>query len=441
MNKVRKFFVEKKNELIKKKIRKIKLKLAFYIRHVNRNLLICLKWTFLACVVGIVVGGISTFFAYGMKQVTTIREENPYLIYLLPIAGLVIIFCYRGFNYKDDKGTNLVLSTVHAEAEIPARMAPLIFISTIITHLFGGSAGREGAALQLGGSMGNLIGRIFKLDDRDKRVIVMSGMSAAFAAVFGTPMAAAIFSIEVVSIGVMYYAALLPCVVAVLIASRFSLTMGINPETFTISNIPELSVKTGIIIFILAIFCAALSSLFCITLHKVGKAFKKYIKNPYIRVFIAGVIVVIVTSIIGSYDYNGAGVDVIERAINGDVIWYAFIIKMILTAITLQAGYKGGEIVPSFFIGATFGALFGNIIGFSPSLCAGVGMMSVFCGVTNCPITTILISFELFGFSGVSYFLLATSVSYLLSGYYGLYKDQRIIYSKYKTRYINRKTR
>ena len=254
-------------------------------------------------------------------------------------------------------------------------------------------------------------------------------------------MAAAIFSIEVVSIGVMYYAALLPCVVAVLIASRFSLTMGINPENFTISNIPELSVKTGIIIFILAIFCAALSSLFCITLHKVGKAFKKYIKNPYIRVFIAGVIVVIATSIIGSYDYNGAGVDVIERAINGDVIWYAFIIKMILTAITLQAGYKGGEIVPSFFIGATFGALFGNIIGFSPSLCAGVGMMSVFCGVTNCPITTILISFELFGFSGVSYFLLATSVSYLLSGYYGLYKDQRIIYSKYKTRYINRKTR
>ena len=395
----------------------------------------------MACVVGIVVGGISTFFAYGMKQVTTIREENPYLIYLLPIAGLVIILCYRGYNYKDGKGTNLVLSTVHAEGEIPARMAPLIFISTIITHLFGGSAGREGAALQLGGSMGNLIGRIFKLDDRDKRVIVMSGMSAAFAAVFGTPMAAAIFSIEVVSIGVMYYAALLPCVVAVLIASRFSLTMGINPENFTISNIPELSVKTGIIIFILAIFCAALSSLFCITLHKVGKAFKKYIKNPYIRVFIAGVIVVIVTSIIGSYDYNGAGVDVIERAINGDVIWYAFIIKMILTAITLQAGYKGGEIVPSFFIGATFGALFGNIIGFSPSLCAGVGMMSVFCGVTNCPITTILISFELFGFSGVSYFLLATSVSYLLSGYYGLYKDQRIIYSKYKTRYINRKTR
>ena len=217
--------------------------------------------------------------------------------------------------------------------------------------------------------------------------------------------------------------------------------MGINPETFTISSIPELSLKTGIIIFILAILCAALSSLFCITLHKVGKAFKKYIKNPYIRVFIAGVIVVIVTSIIGSYDYNGAGVDVIERAINGDVIWYAFIIKMILTAITLQAGYKGGEIVPSFFIGATFGALFGNIIGFSPSLCAGIGMMSVFCGVTNCPITTILISFELFGFSGVSYFLLATSVSYLLSGYYGLYKDQRIIYSKYKTRYINRKTR
>lgn len=435
--------LETKNKIkrINKKIKSKPKLVIYYTRHVGEHLLLCVKWIFLSCIVGIVVGGFSTLFAYSMGKVTTFREQNPNIIFLLPVAGLFIVFLYRVFDYKNDKGTNLVLSTIHAQAEVPTKMAPLIFISTVITHLFGGSAGREGAALQLGGSIGNFLGKILKLDDRDKRVIVMCGMSAAFAAVFGTPMAAAIFAMEVVSVGVMYYAALVPCVFSVLIASKFASNMGISSDTFTINNIPELSILSGSEILLLSILCAGLSVIFCIILHKFGDLYRKYIKNPYYRIFFAGVIIVLATLILQTTDYNGAGVEVIEKAMKGEVVPYAFIAKMILTAITIEAGFKGGEIVPSFFIGATFGCVFGNLIGLSPSLCAAVGMISVFCGVTNCPITSILISFELFGFEAVPYFLIAASISYLLSGYYGLYNDQTIVYSKYKTLFINRKAR
>ena len=437
--------MDNKGENYRSKIKEIAIKeekkAVYSVKHSFSHLLTCVKWIFLACIVGVVVGGVSTLFAFCMNKVTVFRQDNPKIIFLLPIAGLFIVFLYGIFNYKNDKGTNLVLSTIHAEGQVPAKMAPLIFISTVVTHLFGGSAGREGAALQLGGSMGNLLGNILKLDDRDKRVIVMCGMSAAFAAVFGTPMAAAVFAMEVVSVGVMYYAALVPCVFSVLIASRFASSMGISSDTLKITLIPKLTIISGVKILILSILCAVLSVLFCITLHKAGDLYRRYLKNPYIRIFLAGIIIVVITLLLGTTDYNGAGVDVIERAVSGHAVPYAFLIKMILTAITIEAGFKGGEIVPSFFIGATFGCVFGNIIGFSPSLCAAVGMIAVFCGVTNCPIASILISFELFGFEGVPYFLIAASISYLLSGYYGLYKDQTIVYSKYKTLFINRKAR
>lgn len=333
----------------------------------------------------------------------------------------------------------MVLSTIHAETELPFKMAPLIFISTIVTHLFGGSAGREGAALQLGGSIGNQLGRWFRFDEKDRRIVVMCGMSAAFAAIFGTPIAASIFAMEVVSVGVMYYAALVPCVFASLIASKFAVNMGIGPKSFHILSIPEFRFVPSIQIILLALCCAGLSVLFCMILHAFGDVLYARFKNPYIRIAVVGVVIVLLTSVLQTTDYMGTGVQVIARAINGKVQPEAFLLKMIFTALTLEAGFKGGEIIPSFFVGATFGCFFGQIIGLSPSLCAGVGMIAVFCGVTNCPVTSMLIAFELFGYEGVPYFLIAISVSYLMSGYYGLYHDQTIVYSKYKTEYINRK--
>ncbi len=376
-----------------------------------------------------------------MNIVTEYREDNNYILYFLPLAGIVTVFLYSVFKYENDKGTNLVLSTIHAQGELPFRMAPLVFITTILTHLFGGSAGREGAALQLGGSIGNQLGRWFKLDDTDKRVVILCGMSAAFSAVFGTPMAAAVFSMEVVSVGVMYYAALVPCVFSSLVASYFATNFGIRGENFKFIEFPSLKILNATEIICLSVLCAALSVIFCILLHKSGDLMKRYLKNPYIRIFLSGSVIVIFSLLLGTQDYNGAGISIITKAIKGESVPYAFAVKMIFTAITIGAGFRGGEIVPSFFVGATFGCMFGNLIGFSPSVCAAVGLISVFCGVTNCPITSLLISFELFGSDGIPYFLIAVAVSYFMSGYYGLYNDQTIVYSKYRAKYLNRKAR
>lgn len=421
-------------------MRQIKM-IRFYIGRIMRNLAVFIRWGIFSAFVGLFVGAFSTLFAFCLRQVTSFRTENPWLILCLPLAGVVIVFLYGVFRYKNDKGTNMVLSSIHAEAEVPFRMAPLIFISTIITHLFGGSAGREGAALQLGGSIGQQLGKLFRFDEKDQRIVVMCGMSAAFSAIFGTPIAASIFSMEVVSVGVMYYAALVPCVFSSLVASKFANHMGIGPNVFKIRQMPLFEVVPSLKVIGLALCCAALSVVFCMALHSLGDFYRNKLKNPYIRIIVSSLVIILLTIILQTDDYMGAGVPVIQRAIQGNVEPLAFVWKIVFTALTLEAGFKGGEIVPSFFVGATFGCLFGHILGISPSLCAAVGMMSVFCGVTNCPVTSMLIAFELFGYHGVPFFLLGISVSYLMSGYYGLYHDQTIVYSKYKTEYINRKAR
>ena len=271
--------------------------------------------------------------------------------------------------------------------------------------------------------------------------MIMCGMSAAFAAVFGTPMAAAVFAMEVVSVGVMYYAALLPCVIASIIAAEFATGVGLNPETFPVARIPQLSVESGLKMAVIAAGCGLLSILFCVALKAVSGIYGKYLKNPYLRVCVAGCLVIGITMLLGTGDYMGAGNELIARAVEqGKARPLDFLWKMILTAITMRAGYRGGEIVPAFSVGATFGCVAGGLLGFSPEVAAAASMVALFCGVTNCPIASMLISFELFGFSGAAYYLIAISISYALSGYYSLYKDQTIVYSKYKARYINKKT-
>jgi H+/Cl- antiporter ClcA len=410
------------------------------IKHNCNRVIISIKWVIFSIISGIVVGLVGTAFYFSMAYVTNMRAMHPWLIYFLPLGGLVIVGAYHLMHDEKDTGTNLVLSSIHSGDHLPLRMAPLIFVSTLITHLFGGSAGREGAALQLGGSIGSGIGSLFKFDEKDKHIMIMCGMSAAFSALFGTPMAAAIFSMEVVSVGIMHYSALVPCVVASLIAHGIATHFGASAEVFFIEEIPAFGIETSVKITVLAILCALVSILFCVALHGSEHLYKKYLKNPFIRIFVGGCLIIILTLLVGNQDYNGTGINVIEKCFDGSVRSEAFLMKIIFTAVTLGAGFKGGEIVPSFFTGAAFGCLFGNIVGFSPTLCAAIGMTSVFCGVTNCPITSLLISFELFGYDGMPYFLLAVSFSYMLSGYFGLYHSQKIMYSKYKTNYINKRT-
>ena len=273
-------------------------------------------------------------------------------------------------------------------------------------------------------------------------MIVMCGMSAAFSALFGTPMAAAVFALEVVSVGVMYYTALMPCMIASLIASQFAAGMGVTPESFHVVDIPALSLETGLKMVIVAVGCAVVSIIFCMVLNAVAGLYAKWLKNPYIRVVVGACLVIAVTLLLRTDEYMGSGAELIAKAVEtGQTNTFAFLWKIILTALTMRAGFRGGEIVPSFCVGATFGCVMGNLLGLSPSICAACGMAAVFCGVTNCPITSILIAFEMFGFRGVSFYLIAVSISYAASGYYGLYKDQTIVYSKYKAKYVNRHTR
>lgn len=410
------------------------------IAHNAHRALVSVKWVIFAILVGTIVGLCGSAFYFGMSYVTILRTADPWLILLLPAGGLVIVGLYHLFHDEKDTGTNLVISAIHSGDELPFRMAPLIFVSTLITHLFGGSAGREGAALQMGGSIGNALGRLFRFDEKDRHVMIMCGMSAAFSALFGTPMAAAIFPMEMVSVGVMYYIALVPCVISSLVAHGIAVSFGVSNELFLIGEIPAFGILSSVKISVLAILCALVSILFCVILHQTGHLYKKLFKNPYLRVFAGGCLIVLLTCLVGNQSYNGTGINIIENCINGTVRPEAFLLKMLFTALTLGAGYKGGEIVPSFFTGAAFGCLFGNLLGFSPTLCTAVGMTSVFCGVTNSPITSLLISFELFGYDGMPYFLLATAFSYMLSGYFGLYHSQKIVYSKYKTNYINKAT-
>lgn len=399
-----------------------------------------IKWVIFALITGVVVGSIATMFHFSISIATMVREKTPWIIFLLPIGGLIIVRCYRMVKDEKELSTNSVLSAIHSNEKLPLKMAPLIFISTVITHLFGGSAGREGAALQLGGSIGNGLGALFHFDDNDKHIMIMCGMSAAFSALFGTPMAAAIFSMEVISVGIMQYSALVPCVIASLSAFSVAQAFGVGQELFLVEWVPNFTIFSATKVTILAVLCAVLSIAFCVLLHQTEHLYKRLFKNPYLRIVVGGCLIIILTLLVGDQTYNGTGMQVIEEAMEGHVVPYAFLLKMLFTAVTIGAGYKGGEIIPSFFIGATFGCLFGNIIGFAPDLCAAVGMVSLFCGVTNCPITSLLISFELFGYEGMPYYLLAVAFSYMLSGYYGLYSSQRIMYSKYRTKYINRQS-
>lgn len=419
----------------------VKEALKYYMGEIKQTSHNFIKWMILAIVTGGIIGVISSAFGHALAMATSFRKEYPWILFGLPLAGVMIVFLYKKFG-KDDGGTNQVFSTVRARDEVPATAAPLIFVSTVLTHLTGGSAGREGAAIQLGGSIANQMGRIMKLDEEDTHVIVMCGMSAAFAALFGTPMAAAIFSLEVISVGIMYYAALMPCLMASLMAAGVAGALGIHAEHFYEGFVPNLTVVSGMKVGIVVLTCTIVSILFCMVLKLVGKAYGHWFKNKYTKIMAAAVMVIVLNLLLQTTDYMGAGTELIVQAVQfGKARPFDFFWKLLLTALTMKAGFKGGEIVPSFCIGATLGCAMGQLVGFEPRLCAACGMIAFFCGVTNCPITSMLIAFELFGFEGVSYYLIAVAVSYATSGYYSLYKDQTIVYSKYKAKFVNQKTR
>ena len=403
------------------------------------SILTLLKWLLISSLIGLFVGAVGSLFGRTLLWANDFRKQNPWIISALPIAGLLIVFLYRFFKNTNDKGTNMVIASIHSSKDIPFKMAPLIFISTVLTHLCGGSSGREGAAIQLGGSICNALGKKIKLNENDQHIIIMCGMSAGFAALFGTPMAAAIFALEVISIGIMHYSALVPCVTAAMIARFVAEGFGIHPERFPVDEIPAIEPVNFFKLVFFGALIGGISILFCIILHTAEHLYKKCFKNHYARIFVAGCMIVVLSVIMRTDMYLGSGTEMIEQIFHGEkVAIYAFFLKMVFTALTLGAGFKGGEIVPSFCIGAAFGCVAAGLFGLPGTLVAACGMVGVFCGVTNCPITSLLISFELFGFEGMPYYLITIAVSYMLSGYYGLYRAQKIMYSKTETHFVNK---
>ena len=410
------------------------------LEHSSQRVITTIKWIIMAVILGVLLGFVGAWFHEAISLVTEFRLSHPWVLLFLPVGALLISVCYKLLHDEHDTGTNLVLSAIHSNDELPVRMAPLIFVATTISHLVGASVGREGAALQLGGSLGNLLGRGFKFNDKDKHIMIMCGMSAAFSSMFGTPMAATVFSMEVISVGIMHYTALVPCAIAAFLARGIAARLGAEAPFYTIVNMPSFDLRSGVLICLLAVLAGLVSILFCVILRQTEHLYEKLFKNKYLRNFVGGLVILILTFLVGDQTYNGAGTSIIEACMADGTTYYAFLIKIIFTALSIAAGYKGGEIVPSFFIGASFGYAFGSIIGFAPNLCAAVGMGAVFCGVTNCPISSLLICLEMFGMEGMPFYLLAIAFSYMVSGYYGLYSSQKIVYSKYKSNYINKKT-
>ena len=399
-----------------------------------------LRWLFFACIIGVVVGAVGVGFHHAISLVTDWRTAHPQILFVLPLAGLFLVWLYRACDMARDGGTSLVLISVRDNAPIRLRTAPLIITATILTHLCGGSSGREGAALQMGSAISAWIGRLMRLDDKDERVIKMCGMAAGFSALFGTPLAAAVFAMEVVSVGVMYYAAMFPCLLASLVALMTARMLGGRAEAFLVFGIPKLTPLALAQVIALGLLCALVAILFCKVFGVIQRGYARYLPNPYARVVVGACVVIGATLALGSRDYNGAGMDIIWEAFTGHAHPAAFLIKMVLTAITLGAGFKGGEIVPAFFVGATFGCYYGGLLGLSGSFAAGVGMVAVFCGVTNCPLTSILLAYELYGGNGLLLFALGCAVSYMFSGYSGLYSAQKIMYSKLRPEFIARQS-
>ena len=408
------------------------------LKHMNLYARVLIKWIAVGSIIGAIGGVIGSLFHIGVHYATLLRQAHPWILYLLPAGGLLIVGIYK-LCRLEGKDTNAVIESVHFGKDVPILLVPAIFVSTVITHLCGGSAGREGAALQIGGGIGYQLGRAMFLGEKDLPLATLCGMAGVFSALFGTPLAATIFALEVISVGVLYYAGLVPCITASMVAYLVSRAMGVEPTRFTVA-MPAVNAWTMVLVAVLAILCAIVSILFCQGLHWADRYAEKFLKNAFLRAAIGGGIIIGLTLLLGT-DYNGAGMDIVELAVTGQAKPWAWLLKLVFTAVTIGCGFKGGEVVPSFFIGATFGCVAANLLSLPAGFGAAIGLIAVFCGAVNCPIASVILSVELFGAEGMLYFAMACAISYLLSGYRGLYSSQTILYSKLRAEFINVRTK
>ena len=389
-----------------------------------------LKWGLFGLLMGVLGGLLGAGFHYALHFVTHLRSEHTWLIFLLPVGGLLSVGIYTLFRQRGNRGTNQIIDAVLNGENVSPLVAPTIFLATATTHLFGGSAGREGAALQLGGATASMLSRVFHLNETDRKILIMSGMSAVFAGLFGTPLTAALFCMEFESVGTIFSPALLPCYVAAFTAAKLSGLLGVHAEGLLLETVTAVTLGNVWKFLILAILVSLVGIAMCWLFHKAEHLAQHHIRSPWLRIVIGGIVITVLTLLVGDQRYNGAGMDMALGAVEGNAQWFDFILKMLFTAITLAAGFKGGEIVPTFCIGATFGCIAGGLLGLDPGICGALGLVGLFCCATNSPFASIVLSIEMFGGSNLHLFALICVICFVLSGHSGLYSSQIIAFPK-----------
>ena len=392
-----------------------------------------LKWVFIGTIVGALTGIAATLFLKSLELATNLRVNNTWLLFLLPIGGAFVSFVYSRYGKNSLKGNNLIIDKINENADnIPLRMAPLVFLGTFITHLFGGSAGREGTGVQIGASISEGVGRLFKLDKIDTKIILMCGISSGFGSVFGTPLAGTIFGLEVAALGTMNYSGLIPCFTAAFVGNWVTEILGIHHSHYNILEIPDITFIVVLKVIFASILFGLISKLFSELTHKLKELFSCVFENTAIKSAVGGIIIIVLTYLVGTRDYLGLSIPLITASFTQQVSPLAFLNKIIFTTLTLGTGFQGGEVTPLFVIGSTFGNALSSILHISPSFLACLGLIGVFAGATNSPITSFILGIEMFGSQGSEYMFMTCAISYLFSGHSGIYISQKIGASKSK---------
>lgn len=407
--------------------------------HPIHALLYLAQWLPLASVIGILAGSASALLLTSLARATEIREGHIWLVALLPLAGLAVGLLYWYTGKSVDAGNNLILEEIHAEVDnpnavIPFRMTPLILLGTFVTHLFGGSAGREGTAIQTGASLADQLCRPLRLDRAQRRIVLMMGISAGFASVFGTPLAGTVFGLEVITIGAISYDAIVPCVLAAFIGERVTRAWGVIHTAYRVESVPGIDLRGLLCAIVAGILFGLMARLFVKLTEAVKHLGAKYIAWPPLRPFLGGALIAASVFSIGTVHtrrFLGLGVPEIVDAFHKSLPPYDFAVKTLFTSVTLGMGFKGGEVTPLFFIGATMGNALSHLLPLPPSLLAGMGFVAVFAGAANSPIASTLMAVELFGAEAGAYAGIACILSYLFSGHAGIYTSQRVGRSKH----------
>lgn len=403
------------------------------------SLLYLLKWIGICLLLGVAAGSVSAFFLWSLHWATDWREAHLWIIALLPVGGFLIGLSYHLYGDSVVKGNNLLLEEFHSPKKIiPFKMAPLVLFGTVLTHFFGGSAGREGTAVQIGGAIADRFTKIFKLSKRDRQIVLIAGISAGFASVFGTPLAGGIFALEVLVLGRIRLDAIVPSFLAAVLANYFCQIWGIAHTHYHIAEVADMTPINLLWSLLAGIIFGLVAMLFSKSTHFWGKLFKDRVKYPPLRPVIGGVILAVAIYAMGTTKYIGLGIPTIVAAFDTHLNSYDFLLKVLFTSFTLGAGFKGGEVTPLFYIGATLGNVLIWFIPLPMGLLAGMGFVAVFAGATNTPIACTVMGIELFGIESGVFIALACCTAYLFSGHSGVYSSQ-IIGSPKNNHYLREK--